>query len=112
MKQVLLILVFILTFLVGCEKLFTTDVKYEVESSTPGFSVYYTTASGGEENDEVQGYSWSKEVAVDNDVKQVCLSVFPDSVSLHSSITVKIYIENKLELEDSGYVFLNRCVDL
>ena len=112
MKRILLISVFVLTFLVGCEKLFTTAVKYEVECSTPGFSVLYTTAVGGSESEEIQGHSWSKEVAVKEEVKEVCLSAFRDSILLSGSIVSKIYIDNKLELEDSSFAIFIGCVDL
>lgn len=111
-RIVLIILAIMLIFISGCEKLFTTNVKYEVNCTTPGFKVYYTNSEGDEGINKIQGYLWSKEVLIDKIVKEVCLSAFMDSISLYDTITGKIYIENKLKLEYSGSVIFNKCVEL
>ena len=96
----LMLLVVLMLASGGCEKWFTTDVKYEVECDPPGFTVTYTTKNGVLVDQTITGNSWTKEIAIDDEVKEVWLFANSDS-SLFSlnSITGRIYVEGTLEAE-------------
>ncbi len=101
MKTIILILVIALVTLGGCEKWFTTAVKYEVQCDPPGFEVSYTNRHGDLETRVIKESSWSKDVAVEEEVTELWL--FADSDNILSSlnaITGRIYVEGKLEAED------------
>jgi len=87
----------------GCEKWFTTDVKYEVECDPPGFTVTYTTKNGVLVDQTITGNFWTKEIAIDKEVEEVWLFANSDSSfsSLFSlaSMTGRIYVDGTLEAE-------------
>ena len=116
-KIMLMISVIILISISGCERWFTTAVRYEVQCDPPGFKVYYTDAKGGEAFEKSQDYLWSKNIVVKEEINEVCLTASPDSFLLDNLIDnliiARIYVEGTLALEDSShFTIFHKCVEL
>ena len=103
-KLMLMISVIVLISISGCERWFTTAVRYEVNCDPPGFKVSYTNGHGDFEEQVIKEMTWNKEIAVDNEVDFVQLWATSDSVDAIlndalNAITGRIYVEGNLEDE-------------
>ncbi len=105
-KLMLMISAIVLISISGCERWFTTAVRYEVQCDPPGFEVSYTSGHGDLEKQVIKEGSWSKEVAVYEEVDVVELWAFSDSCcDALNAITARIYVEGNLEDEATSEFF-------
>jgi hypothetical protein len=104
MKRIVIIIsVVVLISVSGCEKWYTTAVRFEVECDPPGFQVSYVSGHGDLEEKVIKESSWNKEFAVDEKVKEVWLYATSDSrYNALNVITARIYVEGNLEDEDES----------
>ncbi len=108
MKTIILILVIALVTLGGCEKLFTTEVTYEVECSPPGFAVTYTDKEFNDVDSTVNSNYWKHtELFSSVDEGYIGMIASSDSSIFSSNIEISayLYVDKELIDEDMDGLF-------